>query len=320
MRRCAAIFLFVVIFAVQASAERVGPVFVRDAVGMKATAAAPHLADREGAEPMVTLAPATAAVPEELAAIRQWNEENRSPAKNGFTRTIGERLHVRVTPDQTPKTGGGMIATSARGTLVWGGSVRVEGAYRFRLHLTNVVVPPGTMFWVYGRDGVATAFGTELIDPNGEIYTPSVQGDLVRLEMEAPANSAGASFDILDVLELVGPIETDAPTCLVDGTCVNNSTLDVIDLYRRAVAHLQYVKNGGGFVCSGGLLNDSDESGFIPYLLTANHCFSAQASATSLEAFFDYRTAGCSGTFPNINSSPKSNGATLLATGTSSDF
>jgi len=317
------IFLLV---AASVSAQRVGPAFAREAVGMRATAPAPHIADRAGMEPIFTLGAAAQQVPEEIDAIRDWNAQGRFPAKNGFTRTIGEALHVRVAPGEVAvqTTGGGIVTNSEHETTIWSGSVRIDGAYRMRLHLKNVSVPPGTMFWVYGRAGEAIAFGTELIDADGELYTPSIGGDLAYLEMELPMGSAGAAFDIADVLELVGSsggVQTnDSPTCLVDATCVSTSTLDVIDLYRRAVADLFYIKAGSGFVCTGGLINDSDTSGFIPYLLTANHCFSTQAVATTLEAFWDYRTASCNGSFPSMNASPRSNGSTLLATGTTSDF
>jgi hypothetical protein len=320
-----AVCLFLLI-AASASAQRVEPAFAREAAGMRATAPAPHIADRAGMEPIVTLGPATREVPEEIDAIRDWNAQGRFPAKNGFTRTIGEALRVRVAPGEvtTQNAGVGIVTNSEHGTKVWSGSVRVDGAYRMRLHLKNVTVPPGTTFWVYDRAGGAIAFGTELIDANGELYTPSIGGDLAYLEMELPMGSAGGAFDIADVLELVGGsggVKTDdSPTCLIDATCVTSSTLDVIDLYRRAVADLFYIKGGSGFVCTGGLINDSDTSGFIPYLLTANHCFSTQAVATTLEAFWDYRTSSCNGPFPNMSASQRSNGSTLLATGTASDF
>ena len=91
-------------------------------------------------------------------------------------------------------------------------------------------------------------------------------------------------------------------------------TFDAIDAARKAVAHLEFEDGGDFFVCSGGLLNDAQSSG-TPYLLTANHCFSDQATASTLEAFWDFRTASCNGAVPNPNSLPRSNGAALLARG-----
>jgi hypothetical protein len=56
----------------------------------------------------------------------------------------------------------------------------------------------------------------------------------------------------------------------------------------------------------------------VPYLLTANHCFDNQAAATSLEAFWMYRTASCNGPVPDESTFPRTLGSTLLATGNAS--
>ncbi|HYO15367.1 MAG TPA: trypsin-like peptidase domain-containing protein, partial [Thermoanaerobaculia bacterium] len=90
--------------------------------------------------------------------------------------------------------------------------------------------------------------------------------------------------------------------------------------YKKAVAHLQYVKQGESLICTGGLMNDADPSTFIPYFLTANHCFSTQAVASTLEAFFDFIAPTCSGVPPGLGSRPRTTGSTLLATNASTDF
>ena len=66
-------------------------------------------------------------------------------------------------------------------------------------------------------------------------------------------------------------------------------------------------------------MNSNPATG-VPYLLTANHCFSTQASATSLEVVWNFRTSTCGGPAPNPNTLPSSLGSTLLATGMTSDF
>ncbi len=327
-------YLLVCLLATTAFAEEVGPVFVRDAIGVRSMAAAPRIAERAAAQPLVTLAAARDVMPEELEGIRQWNDERRTPTKIGFTRSIGEPVQVRIgRPEDVSAmsvtAGGGVIAASERGTLIWSGSVRVAGAHRMRIHLQNVNVPPGTTFWAYGTTGQPEAYGTELIDQSGEMYVPSVGGEIAYLEVEVPQGASNASFVIRDVLELLpleesftrGTPETlDDPSCLVDRQCVTTTSFDRIVEASGATAHLQYVKNGSGFVCSGGLLNDTDTSGFIPYLLTANHCFSAQSSATTLEAYWDYKSPSCGGTFPDLGTVTRTIGATLLATNSSTDF
>jgi len=326
-------------FATAALAQQQAePVFVRDAVGVKATPAAPRMAERASLAAAVTLGAAEEVVPEELEAIRVWNQEGREPARNGFTRTLPDPVIVRLDGAVLAKSGSaslarGLVAASDRGTILWSGSFKVQQAYRMRLHLTNVKLPDGATLWVYGSaGGDPIAFGKELLSPDGDLYTPSVGGDTVYLELEAPVakDGQGTGFDVRDVVQLVnvGSLATfnppagtnDAPSCLVDAVCVSSSTLDVIDQYRRAVAHLEYVKQSGSYVCTGGLVNDSDGSTFVPYLLTANHCIDTQAVATTLETFWDYKTASCGGAFPNLNTFPHNDGSTLLATSTVSDF
>jgi hypothetical protein len=63
---------------------------------------------------------------------------------------------------------------------------------------------------------------------------------------------------------------------------------------------------------------DTRAADWQPFLLTANHCFSTQASATSLEATFDYNTLSCGGA--NNPNYVTVNGAGLLATNSQSDF
>ena len=94
----------------------------------------------------------------------------------------------------------------------------------------------------------------------------------------------------------------------------------MISDYYDAVAHLWFMVGGGGYICSGGLVNDTVNGSWIPYLLTANHCFSTQASATSLNAYFDYRSSTCNGAAPPLGSVPRVVGSTLLATNPSTDF
>ena len=88
------------------------------------------------------------------------------------------------------------------------------------------------------------------------------------------------------------------------------------------VAYLLYDLPGGTYLCSGGLLNDTGSTG-TPYLLTANHCFSTESAADSLEAYFQW-TVGCGAScgsqyFPP-GSVPRTVGADLLATSSTTDF
>lgn len=305
------------------------------------TPSAPPLRLAEGASalPSTRLRSAAEGAIDQLEALAAWNRERRLPVRVGFTRPLPEARRVQLTADRLQSSGiaahaGGWTSVSLQGNLVWGTQLSVADAYRLRLHLANLEVPAGTRFWVWGLGEEPQPFTLDLLGPDGGLWTPSVGGDTLFLEVELPAAAMQAGekgrFEIREVaqsfaLDADGQPITGAPlpgagSCVVDATCVSNAALSGVANYRRAIAHLQFVDNGGEFICSGGLVNDTVDASFIPYLLTANHCFDNQAAASTLEAFWDYRSASCNGAGPGLSGLPKSNGSQLLATGAGSDF
>lgn len=296
-----------------------------------------RIAERFGVEPLATLAEAAVAAREEIEAVMEWNAAGRRPMKDGFVRPLPLPRLVAfpesVTTSPASLHAGGALVRHARDTVVWGAEIRVEGAHRLRAHLDDVRLPEGVRLWVYGQgDEAAGPFGRELLGPDG-LWTPSVAGPVLRIEAELPRRTAGdvPRFTVDRVAELL-PLEGDGlpdgvgrpkggvdASCLIDVTCVTEGDLSIIRLVERAIGHMHFVKGGSTFLCSGGLLNDVGGT-FTPFFLTANHCLSSQASASSLEVFWDFFTDTCFGPFPTHNSRPRSNGSTLLATGKSADF
>lgn len=203
---------------------------LREAVGVKSYPAAPRIAQQAGLDAAVTLAPAVIAVPEELEAIRVWNAADRRPARNGFFRAVGDSIKVDLgaaVASKSGRHGRGVVTTSARG-VAFGMSIKVEKAARLRAQLENVKLPAGAVLWVYGSAGEPVAFDASTIDENRSLWTPSVNGETIYIEVEVREGET-ASFEINRVLELLSAVrlraETDdAPTCLVDQdvTCAQN--------------------------------------------------------------------------------------------------
>jgi hypothetical protein len=278
-----------------------------------------------------TLPPANAGAADQLAALQAWNAAGKLPFKNGFTRVLTSPAIIRLggvaSVPATPRPfAGGLLAAGGTGELVWGTRVTVQDSYRLRLHLSDVHLPPGTRMWVESQGGTPREFGLELLSPKGDLWTPSVKGDSLLFEVHVPAGAGAASFAVREVLELVdlaragtGVSDTGTASCVIDSSCSAASALPNLDSYRHAVAQLAFIEQNQGFLCSGGLLADTT-SDFIPYLLTANHCFADQSAASSLEAVFDYFTSSCNGTPPDETTLPTANGAQLLATSPTSDF
>lgn len=301
-----------------------------------------RLAERAGAAPLAALRSAEEGAADQLAALAAWNRTRRVPWKIGFSRPLLAPRRVTLgalAPEAKPAPlGGGLVGRSASGGTVWSASVQVAGAYRLRLHLAAVALPDSARLWVWGRGGTAHAFAPSLRGADGGLWTPGVTGDTIYLEVEVPAaalaapgptGAKGAARFALDAvsqsfrLDAKGqPIAALAPRegeCLVDVSCVKPAAFAHLDDLEHAVGLLDFLDTGGEFLCSGGLLNDVAEDG-IPYMLTANHCFDNQTSASSLIVFWDFRSASCNGASPDLDSLPASEGATLLATDPQSDF
>jgi hypothetical protein len=288
-----------------------------------------RLAENLGLDAVRSLRPAAEGAVDPIDAMNAWNAAHRLPVQVGFSRPFAPvRMRAGSRPLATgpyQRAADGIFADSVRGDLVWGTHLRAARAHRLRLHLVSVHLPAGTRLWVWGLGEEPRAFGLELLRSEGDLWTPSTGGEDVFLEVEIPtgASASKTGFEIRELGEILpaaSPDANPAGACIVDATCVTAGTFDAIAEARKAVAHLEFLYQGFIYECSGGLLNDLNDGAVTPYLLTANHCFSTQTEASTLEAFWDFKTPSCGGKAPDLATLPRSNGATLLATGEASDF
>ncbi len=284
--------------------------------------------------PLAILERAEFAAPEQLEAIGEWNAARHRgrPVKTGFGRPLDTSYLVSIAPDTLEGSSNAVVEKTPSG-VAWGSRIQVEGAYRLRLRLSDVRLPSDAQLWVGGDDGDVTRFGLELRREGGDLWTPSVAGNVIHIQVRIPETSLSsvspAEFRIDSVAQIfrldatgnaiLDSILPKGTECLQDAACFDDSSLAGLSLYKEAVAHLQYMVGMDGFICSGALLNDTDTSSSIPYMLTANHCFDTQASASTLEAFFDFIAPSCGASWPDLSSLPKVTGATLLATTPTTD-
>jgi hypothetical protein len=259
--------------------------------------------------------------------------------KVGITRALPGRVGFSGVPFDVsaaaPRVAsGGLFERSPDGRLTWTAAFSSEGAGALRLHISDVSLPPGSRVWIYAATG--EVHGPYLFDrplrPEG-FWTNTVFSSEVFLEVQFPEGAAAGfgirslSIDALAHMEhpgfapgtTRGTFQAKDDNCFVDAACVTPAEFPAIDEAKYGVAQLNFEDQGGFFVCSGGLLNTTTGS-FVPYLLTANHCFDNQASASSLEAFFQYWRATCNGFEPLPFSFPRTLGSTLRSTGFASDF
>ena len=228
---------------------------------------------------------------------------------------------------------GGLLERSPDGRLTWTAAFSSPGAGALRLHLQDPRLPPGARIFVFSASGethgpYSFEGGTR---PEG-FWTNTVFAEEIFLQVLLPPSGGPASLAVDAVVHIEHPgfapgaamraspaLLPKSQICFVDRSCVTPAEFPSIDAASHSAAQLTFVDAGDAFICTGALLQTTTSS-FVPYLLTANHCFANQPAATSLEAIWDYRTAACDGPFPSPSLFPRTLGSTLLATGETSDF
>jgi lysyl endopeptidase len=275
------------------------------------------------------------------APDRRGKIRRKLPAvKIGITRNLPEPVGFAGLPGELEPGGervfaGGFLERRADGGFAWTAVFSSPGARGLRLYIPAALLPPGSRVYVYGGSEIHGPYDfTSGTRPEG-FWTNTVFASQISLEVQvpdaAPAELARATLRIASVVHLESPgLSSPAvggasvpprasQTCFVDATCIDAAEFASITQARRAISQLTFVDTGLAYGCTGGLMNSTDGL-FIPYVLTANHCFSTQAAATSLEAYWQYETATCNGPDPDENLFPRTLGSTLLSTGETSDF
>ena len=161
------------------------------------------------------------------------------------------------------------------------------------------------------------------------LWSPVVEGDTLGIEITLPSRAAlsAFSFRVDRISHGYGTERTfesghvhPAQQCLghlLDYQC--GVGLHFPARRGDSAARLRYEVSGRGYACSGTLVNDSDDTSFIPYVLTANHCISTPDVAATLSIRWFYQRSACGGTTLDSRSTTTSGGADLLATSATED-
>lgn len=218
----------------------------------------------------------------------------------------------------------GVWQVTKDGRRFWTLTIDSPGAYAIRVHLENVQLPLGAQIIVYNTANAAEAYGPYTIDDfnkESDLWTTSIFSSRVTLEVLVPP-----TFDDNQPLFLVRELShlyanPDTLMRPMEGSCHNDVTCHSNwSTQAQAVALYTFIANDGSAkLCSGALLNDLDTDTFEDYFLTAHHCVSTQAVASSTEFYWLYQTATCNGTPPSLTSVPRTNGGADLISASSTN-
>ncbi len=241
-----------------------------------------------------------------------------TPLQVGFSRAV---------PDlATAREASARLGWESRddGTLLAAVAVTSPGAVALRMGLRIDSLPAGALLRFYGASGQdpfeVTLDEIAQLPTLPQYWSPVVESQTIVMEVQLAPGSSPADVRISspEVSHLVAspatgfPVAKAAASCNVDAACYQGAWSQE----SNAVARILYTRDGATYVCSGTLLADKDPSTSIPYFLTANHCVSSQAVASTLQSYWFYRASACdSATRGNYRT--LTGGATLLyASGT----
>lgn len=214
-----------------------------------------------------------------------------------------------------------------------------EGALGLRLGIQFDALPEGARLSTHGSSGqphTMDANGLRALmernrkagtpEPSARTWwSPEVAGEQVTLVITLPADAdpreLGLAVPRLSQRTLgdqeeqqLAKAKAGAGSCEVDVAC----RPDYIE-QGRSVARLRYVATDGkAYQCTGTLMNDMAFSA-TPYLLTAHHCITDQAVASTLITDWLLRAAACNGSTTAAGQTQLVGGATLLYTNADAD-
>ena len=237
----------------------------------------------------------------------------------------------------------GAIRGDGGGGFTWTGIVESPGATALRVRFDQFFLPRHAELYLHGETGeVFGPYTGRGPHGDGEFWSHTISGSRVTVQLSYTgvdtARALGAArYLIADVAHLDhrfrlarsgpdGEQQAGGGFCPFNEPCVENASCSTLDSAiapaADAVAQILFQARSGPvsgfFICSGGLVNDTDDGSATPYFLTANHCISKDSEARSAETFFDYKTpCGGSCSFPSVASTL---GTSIVKSGRSSDY
>lgn len=232
----------------------------------------------------------------ETASLVAEDEERE---KQGFFYRTG----VMVKPDVPITEADGYWESHADGTSSWFMVLKSDDATALGLYFDYFNLPEGGELFVYNesKTHVVGPYNTENSSSNDVFATAPVLGDKIIVEYHGPSQSTDELKITLGEVAYMyrnggfGPKDAgqygDSDACEVNANCSEGASWDA---QRRSVVKIILVDNGFPGLCSGAMINSTNND-CTPYVLTANHC-GGGATLNNFKQwvfFFNFETPGC---------------------------
>lgn len=252
--------------------------------------------------------------------------EGASPLRMGITRTVDIEASFA--------DGGYRVVTIDGNLDVAVGVLKVSspGATFQSLWFSSFDLPKGGRLFIYDEDKqhVFGAFTYQNRQPDGTFYTQPIPGSVCFVEYQVPVSeiakyrtlplfrigriNQGYKDIYSDNLSTKDHIGYSKGHCHIDVACeLGDSWRDQI----RSVVEIYTLTTGGGYLCSGALVNNTANDK-APYVLSAYHCQDVHDSIIGHTFFFNYQASSCGADDAPIDQTVI--GGTTLAKWGESDF
>jgi hypothetical protein len=203
-----------------------------------------------------------------------------------------------------------------KGTI-WRIRISSQQAKSMQIMFRRFVVPRGASVFLYNENltVVKGAFTQKNMHPDSTLVLADFPGRYVTVEYFEPDQAEFKGEVIIGSISQAykSILETESNDGYISVNCPEGKD---VQLEKHAVCKMTFRSDGYSYLCSGALINNARNDG-TPYFLTAHHCISKSAEASSLVAYFNYENVGCdtARTIPVTLT-----GSSLLSTADSSDY
>ena len=267
-------------------------------------------------------------------------DRGESPFRVGVTKSVsrsvsfGDLQSSRINRQVLKRNPGAMVATDDGG-YVFTAAVNSPDATAMRLHFRGFRLPENTSLYLFTVNGqVFGPYNGQGPHQDGEFWSHTLMGDhiIMQLRHEGPVSDADlriSAFQLAGVAHLRprflgGHCDSNA-YCVQNASCSGVSA--IVDTAKNAVAHMQWVSGPFVYMCTGGLIADTDAGTDRPLFLSANHCISRDKDARNLENYFQLTascgTASCDDIYDHRSNhlqSLRTLGATILSGSKNTDY
>ncbi len=200
---------------------------------------------------------------------------------------------------------------------IWRLRIETDSASSIQIILRKFSIPPGAKLFVYNEQftQILGAFTRRSMQTDSTLTIADIIGSSAVVEYNEPHHPAFPGEIIIGSVAQ-GYKDIYQPT---DGSSyinINCPEGKELQLAKHAVCRITFRSGSGSYLCTGALVNNVRQDA-QPYFLTANHCISDSAEASTLVAYFNFENEGCSG---NAITPHTLSGARLLTTAPESDY